>query len=157
MSDLVLARVQPLGLRGGIYSAEGPPETHAFRVLGKTLASACGRYSLDADMAEYVEAFTGTPCMACWALAIIASDVPAIGRDGAEYPALPSAEPEPAYALSWQPGRYEVHALPERETTGSLDGDPMTVAACGAIGTPSAEWPQGWRPCPECVRRLECP
>lgn len=61
MSDLVLARVRPVGMRGSIYSAEGPPEIHAFRVVGQTLVSAYGGYTVDTEPAEYVEDFVGNP------------------------------------------------------------------------------------------------
>lgn len=133
-------------------------------------SSACGQWAKSNEL-EIVESFTGSPCMTCFMSAVMASDVAPVTREELEAPperaleAWPVHEfesespdavvvevvagPSSGYALSWR-GRV-VHRVAADAPRTELDGHPLVLGYCGALGWgPYESAPDEWEPCASC-------
>ncbi|WP_406690375.1 hypothetical protein REH65_31405 [Saccharopolyspora sp. ID03-671] len=136
---MVLARARHRAVTGD-PSADGPTEVHAYEVVEGTdkWVSVCGTNSISPDDVKEVEAFSSSPCLACWGVFILSSNVEPVERD--ERPTrVIEAEPVRVsavqrYAMSWR-GPF-VHLVTPDAVMGKVDDRTHVVGLCGGIGTP---------------------
>ncbi|MGI8310093.1 DUF3039 domain-containing protein [Saccharopolyspora hattusasensis] len=159
---MILARLRPEHA-----PQDRPREVHAYRVPADNGAAAiwrapCGD-EVKPDEVEPVPAFTGTPCVDCFILAVLGSDAPPVSRNEFERaPQRTELSPEPMasvvkssstlllYAPSWR--EEVVHWAKPNEPTKPFGKGTVVPGLCGAIGWgPRERPPDGWPMCSECV------